>query len=141
MLKIKEVADLSGISKRTLHYYDDIGLLCPSKTSSGYRLYDSNNLEDLQQILFFRELGFSLKAIGQVMTSSSFNRKKALMNHKQLLKEKRDKIDIMMETIDKTLESMEGERSMSNKERFEGFNFSSKDPYQKEARKSGETRP
>lgn len=83
-MKVKELADLVGISVRTLHYYDEIGLLSPEETTdSGYRLYSNDNLEMLQQILFFRELGMPLKEIKQMVSSSSFDKQKTLRQHQK----------------------------------------------------------
>lgn len=88
--KVKEVADIAGVSVRTLHYYDEIGLLKPEfTTSTGYRLHTDKNLEKLQQILFFRELQFSLKEIKEIINSPDFDRKRALEAHRKLLIEKR----------------------------------------------------
>jgi len=134
MLKIKEVAELAGISKRTLQYYDDIGLLCPNKSESGYRLYDSGHLNDLQQILFFRELGFPLKDISCLMGDSSFEHGDALKKHRRMLEKKQDRLGKMIATIDKTLKCIEGGYAMSDKEKFQGFDFESKDTNEKESR-------
>ncbi|GGB42704.1 MerR family transcriptional regulator [Virgibacillus dakarensis] len=133
-MKVKEVADLVGISVRTLHHYDEIGLLTPKNTTeSGYRLYSSDNLETLQQILFFRELGFPLKQIKEIINSPSFDRTEALQMHRNMLLEKRNRLDKMIATIDKTIQHTKGELNMSEKERFEGFDFSH-NPYEQEAR-------
>ncbi|MGM7682621.1 MerR family transcriptional regulator [Cytobacillus sp. Hm23] len=133
--RVKEVADLVGISVRTLHHYDEIGLLKPAKvTEAGYRLYTDDNLETLQQILFFRELGFPLKKIKEIINSPSFNRREALELHQQMLIEKRRRLDNMITTINKTIKHMKGEIHMTNKEKFEGFDFSH-NPYEEEARK------
>jgi DNA-binding transcriptional MerR regulator len=133
-MKVKEVADLVGISVRTLHYYDEIGLLTPEETTeAGYRLYSDRNLEMLQQILFFKELGFPLKKIKEIISDPSFDRKKALELHRKRLVEKRRQLDQMIATIDKTIQHMEGEIEMSKKEMFEGFDFS-QNPYEQEAR-------
>lgn len=133
-MKVKEVADLVGISVRTLHHYDEIGLLTPEEiTDAGYRIYSNENLETLQQILFFRELGFPLKKIKEIISSPSFDRQEALMLHRKMLLEKRSRLDQMITTIDKTIQHTKGEISMSNKEKFEGFDFS-KNPYEQEAR-------
>ena len=79
MMKISEMSKLTGVSIRTLQYYDKIGLLCPTKyTESGYRLYDDTALERLQQILLFRELEFPLKEIKRIINSPEFDRQKAL---------------------------------------------------------------
>ncbi|MFD0677766.1 MULTISPECIES: MerR family transcriptional regulator [unclassified Paenibacillus] len=133
-MKVKEVADLVGISVRTLHHYDEIGLLVPVETTdSGYRLYSNDNLEILQQILFFRELGFPLKKIKEIINSPSFDRKEALELHHSLLLEKRSQLDTMIGTIEKTIQHIKGEIQMTNKEKFEGFDFSH-NPYEQEAR-------
>ncbi|MED1420190.1 MerR family transcriptional regulator [Bacillus smithii] len=133
-MKVKEVADLVGISVRTLHYYDEIGLLVPEETTeSGYRLYSDENLETLQQILFFKELGFPLKKIKDIIYNPSFDRQEALELQRQMLMEKRERLDQMIATIEKTIKHMKGEIQMSNKEKFEGFDFRHH-PYEEEAR-------
>ncbi|MEH7464457.1 MerR family transcriptional regulator [Bacillus thuringiensis] len=133
-MKVKEVADLVGISVRTLHHYDEIGLLTPEETTeSGYRLYSDDNLETLQQILFFKELGFPLKKIKGIINNPSFDRKEALVLHRKMLLEKRSRLDKVIATIDKTIQHSKGEIQMTNKEKFEGFDFS-QNPYEQEAR-------
>ena len=139
-MKVKEVADLVGISVRTLHHYDEIGLLIPDDTTgSGYRVYSDENLETLQQILFFRELGFPLKKIKEIIHNPSFDRQEALeIQHKMLL-EKKNRLNKMIRTLEKTIQYSKGEIKMSNKEKFEGFNFS-QNPYEQEARENGVTK-
>ncbi|WP_166241516.1 MerR family transcriptional regulator [Paenibacillus turpanensis] len=133
-MKVKEVAALTGVSVRTLHHYDHIGLLSPSGTTvSGYRLYSEKNLERLQQILFFKELGFSLKEIKKMIDSPSFDRQEAFILQRKMLIHKRNSIDKMIESIDKSIQHMRGEIRMTNEERFEGFHFRD-DPYEQEAR-------
>lgn len=133
-MRVKEVADLVGITVRTLHYYDEIGLLVPDEiTESGYRLYSDDNLEMLQQILFFKELGFSLKKIKEIINSPLFHRYEALLLHRRMLLEKRSRLDKMLGTIDRTIQYMRGEIEMTNSEKFEGFDFS-RNPYEQEAR-------
>ncbi|KFN02536.1 MerR family transcriptional regulator [Bacillus clarus] len=133
-MRVKEVANLVGISVRTLHHYDEIGLLTPDETTeSGYRLYSDENLETLQQILFFKELGFPLKKIKEIIMSPSFDREGALLLHKKMLIEKRARLDKVIATIDKTIQYTKGEIDMTNKEKFEGFDFSH-NPYEEEAR-------
>ncbi|MEC1260243.1 MerR family transcriptional regulator [Bacillus swezeyi] len=133
-MKVKEVADLVGISVRTLHHYDEIGLLTPAEiTEAGYRLYSDDDLEKLQQILFFRELDFPLKKIKNILDSPSFDRNEALQMHRKMLLEKRRRLDQMIETIDKTIQFAKGEIEMTNEEKFAGFDFS-QNPYEEEAR-------
>ncbi|MDC2864516.1 MerR family transcriptional regulator [Bacillus sp. BP-3] len=134
IMRVKEVADLVGISVRTLHHYDEIGLLTPEETTeSGYRLYSDDNLETLQQILFFKELGFPLKKIKDIINNPSFDRQEALVLHRKMLLEKRSRLDKVIATIDKTIQHSKGEIQMTNKEKFEGFDFS-QNPYEQEAR-------
>lgn len=133
-MKVKEVARLVGISVRTLHHYDEIGLLSPDEvTDAGYRLYSEQNLDTLQQILFFRELGFPLKKIKEIINRPSFNRQEALEIQRNMLLKKRRQLDQMIATIEKTIQHLKGEVHMSNKEKFTGFDFNHH-PYEKEAR-------
>ncbi|HYF96050.1 MAG TPA: MerR family transcriptional regulator [Symbiobacteriaceae bacterium] len=127
---VKAVADIAGISVRTLHHYDEIGLLKPAKVNaSGYRLYTQGDLERLQQVLFFKELGFGLTDIKEIIDSPDFDRKNALLQHKQLLLEKQDRIRKLIESVDRTLDSIERGIHMDEKELFDGF-----DPYAEEAK-------
>ncbi|WP_028608499.1 MerR family transcriptional regulator [Paenibacillus harenae] len=133
-MKVKEVADLVGISVRTLHHYDEIGLLKPEElTESGYRVYSDESLELLQQILFFRELGFPLKKIKEIVSSPSFNNEEALELQRRMLLDKRRQLDRMIETLELTIRHAKGEIKMTNQQKFEGFDFSS-NPYEQEAR-------
>lgn len=110
-MKISEVAQLTGVTVRTLHYYDEIGLLKPSEvTETGYRVYSSTDLETLQQILFFRELDFPLNDIREIMGNPTYDRESALQKHKELLLQKRDRIDGLISLVEKTLK---GEKDMS----------------------------
>ena len=118
MKTVKEVAKLTGISVRTLHYYDEIGLLKPTETTgAGYRLYDGNALGRLQQILFFRELGFPLKEIRSILANPSFDAIEALQHHRQMLVLERDRLNGLIRLADQTLK---GENTMS----FEEFDRS-----------------
>lgn len=113
-MKINEVSKLTGVTVRTLHYYDEIGLLKPSEvTSAGYRLYDNEALKTLQQILFFRELEFSLDEIKEIMSDPLYNRKDALAKQRELLMQKRIRLDGIINLVDKTLK---GENDMSFKQ-------------------------
>lgn len=123
-LHVKEVSELAGVSIRTLHHYDAVGLLAPSSTSpAGYRIYTEQDLERLQQILFFKEIGFSLNEIKEILESAGFDRAKALKAHRELLMEKRERMDQMIRTVEKSLQSIEGGHQMENKELFEGFDM------------------
>lgn len=109
MRTVKQVSDLTGISVRMLHHYDKIGLLKPTKlTEAGYRLYDDEALETLQQILFFKELDLPLKEIKEIITSPNFDKTKALESHKKLIILKRDRLNGLIELINKTLKGASG---------------------------------
>lgn len=113
-MKIREVAKLSGVTVRTLHYYDEVGILKPSEvTESGYRIYSNENLQTLQQILFFRELHFSLNEIREIMNNPNYDKAEALSKQRELLVQKRERMDGLINLIDKTIK---GERNMSFKE-------------------------
>ncbi|PIC65043.1 MerR family transcriptional regulator [Sporosarcina sp. P13] len=134
LLKVKEVSELTGVSIRTLHHYDDIGLLVPDQvTEAGYRLYSDENLADLQQVLFFRELGFSLKHIKELLSSPTFKRLEALELQRDMLVQKKSQLERMLATIDRTIQSEKGENIMTNEEKFKGFDFA-KNPYEEEAK-------
>ena len=111
-LSVSEISRLMGISVRTLHYYDEIGLLKPSETSeAGYRYYDDRSIEVLQQILFFRELDFPLKEIGRILSSPEFDKTQALMRHRELLLLKQKHLGELIRLVDETLG---GKESMEN---------------------------
>ncbi len=123
--KVKEVADMVGVSVRTLHHYDQIGLLPPESISpAGYRLYSDQDLERLQQILFFKELGFSLQESKDIINKPGFDRKEALSAHKNLLIEKKNRLEKIISAVEQTIESIEGVRQMDKKEMFEAFDMS-----------------
>ena len=114
MKTISQVAKLTGVSIRTLQYYDEIGLLKPSElTPAGYRLYDEHALQTLQQILFFRELDFPLKDIIKIMQNPDFDRISAFKKQKELLLLKRNRTDRLIQLLER-LEK--GEECMSFKE-------------------------
>ncbi|MDP5276603.1 MerR family transcriptional regulator [Chengkuizengella axinellae] len=124
MYKVKEVSTMVGVSVRTLHHYDRIGLLEPETTTpAGYRLYTDHNLERLQQILFFKEMDFSLQEIKEILDQPDFDRKKTLQTHKEVLVKKKKRIEKMIKTVDYTLVSIEGGIKMENKEMFNGFDM------------------
>lgn len=103
-MSVSEVAKTMGISVRTLHYYDEIGLLKPTEvTDSGYRLYNDDSLSVLQQILFFRELEFSLRDIKVILSSPDYNKTQALQRHRDLLLLKRSHLDDLLRIVDETI--------------------------------------
>ena len=101
-LHVKEFADLVGVSVRTLHYYDDIGLLKPAEVDAqnGYRIYDENSLMRMQEILFFRELDFSLKRILALLSSPNYDKTAALTEQKQLLLLKKERLERVISALD-----------------------------------------
>ena len=101
---VKELANISGVSIRTLHWYDKVGLLKPAyHGSNGYRYYEDEQLLILQQILFFKELGFELKQIRKVLGRSDFDKMVALSSHRQVLKKNLEQTRKLIKTIDKTI--------------------------------------
>ncbi|WP_061310850.1 MerR family transcriptional regulator [Clostridium botulinum] len=130
--KIKEVADMAGISVRMLHHYDKIGLLDPESVSAaGYRLYSDENLDRLQQILFFKELNFPLQEIKIILDSPNFNKKEALETHRQLLLEKKLRLEKIIQSVNKTINSMEGEFKMDKKEILNVFSMTEIEEHQR----------
>ena len=104
MMTVKEIAELTGISARTLHYYDEIGLFVPtSKSEAGYRLYDDKALETLQQILFFREFDIPLKEIKAVMENPDLDRNQILQMQRKMLMVKKERIERLIASIDDIL--------------------------------------
>ncbi|MBP7966865.1 MerR family transcriptional regulator [Candidatus Woesebacteria bacterium] len=119
---VHQLANLSGISVRTLHYYDEIGLLKPSYVAdNGYRYYEEVELFRLQQILFFKELDFSLENIGEIMHSTSFNRLEALQDQQKLLEKEQKRILKLLITIEKTINSLKKGEKMNTADIFEPF--------------------
>lgn len=116
MKTVKEVSDITGVSIRTLRYYDEIGLLKPTRlTEAGYRLYDNQALEKLQQIMFFREIEVSLSEIKEIMDSPGYDKEQVLLTQKALLEKKRNSLNGLIELI---TDVMKGVNTMS----FEAFN-------------------
>ena len=120
---VKEVAILSGISVRTLHYYDKIGLLKPlNRTEAGYRYYGEKELLRLQQILFFKELDFPLKEICELIDEEGFDLIDALKDHKSALIARQKRISTLLKTIDKTIKHLKKGDIMSKPEElYEGL--------------------
>ena len=111
-MQIKEFAEFSGVSVRTLHYYDEIGLLKPAfvDKTTGYRFYDESSVLRMQEILFYRELDFSLKSIDEILSSPNYDAKKSLEEQRKLLLLKKERLERIISSID---EAMKGKNIMS----------------------------
>jgi len=132
---VKQLARLAGVTSRTLHYYDQIGMLCPaSHGDNGYRYYDESAVLTLQQIRFFRELGFSLEQIKSILGRPDFDLLGALLGHKRLLAEKVERLNILIDTVDKTIQHIKGEIEMSDLEFYQGFDEEKQKEYSRRAR-------
>lgn len=119
---VQKLGRLAGISTRTLRYYDEIGILKPARiNSSGYRIYGQREVDRLQQILFYRELGVSLENIKNIVTASGFDEVDALREHRKKLLDKRKQLDLLIANVDKTIALAEGRINMTDKEKFQGF--------------------
>jgi DNA-binding transcriptional MerR regulator len=119
---VKQLARLAGVSVRTLHVYDKMGLLTPGvRTEAGYRYYGEPELLRLQQILFYKELDMPLKAIAEILDDPGFDLVEALTGHKEALSARRDRLDILLNTIDNTIDHLKN-KTMSNFEKlYEGL--------------------
>jgi DNA-binding transcriptional MerR regulator len=119
---VQKLASLAGISTRTLRYYDEIGLLKPARvTESGYRIYGEKQVDRLQQILFYRELGCGLEMIREIMGSPDFDELAALRQHRAELMDRRKQLDALIRNVEMTIASRERRMTMSDKQKFEGF--------------------
>jgi len=132
---VKEVSELSGMTVRALHHYDKIGLLKPAmRSEKKYRYYDESNLLRLQQILFYRELDFSLKQTKAILDDPAFDYIKVLQAHRKNLVQKHKRMDQLIHTVDQTLEKMEGDLNMALKDKdlYKGFDQEKIDRWNKE---------
>lgn len=133
---VNKLSRLAGVSVRTLHHYDQIGLLRPSRRSqSGYRMYQPAELLRLQQILFFRELGFPLQQIKVILDDPEFNPLQALREHQMQLEKRAAQLAILLNTVKKTINQlMENSMQLTDAELYEGFSKEQADRYDREAR-------
>lgn len=119
---ISKLAKLSGISTRTLRYYDQIKLLSPAKRDENeYRVYGEKEVDQLQQILFYRELGVPLEEIGQILNGPNYDTEKSLNDHLTALLQRKNQIELLIANVSKTISTLKGVSIMENKEKFEGF--------------------
>ena len=136
MYFIKQVSELSGVSVRTLHHYDNIGLLSPKKDEKGYRYYSEEDLSYLQTILYYKYLGFSLKEIQSLMQQKEEDLLPHLQKQLNLMKNEKDKLLTLIDTLEKTIMSTERKIRMSTEEKFNGFSVSDNEKYKKDAIKN-----
>lgn len=132
---VSQLAKIAGVSVRTLHHYDHIGLLSPSgRTEAGYRLYMEDELLRLQQILFFKELEVPLGEIKAILDNPDFDQIKALQSHRRLLAKRTERLHYLMKTIDKTLHRLtENDMTITDAELYEGFTKEQIERYEREA--------
>jgi DNA-binding transcriptional MerR regulator len=136
MFTVKQLSKMAGVTPRTLHHYDDIGLLKPSQVGdNGYRYYGEDAVLKLQQILFYRELDFPLDDIKKIMAESRFDVLGALQSHKDALQKQAVRLNRLLATVDNTIHHLKGEKLMSQKGLFEGFSEEEQEQYAQEAEK------
>jgi len=133
MFLIKKVSEISGVSVRTLHHYDEIGLLSPKKNENGYRYYSEDDMSFLQMILFYKYLGFPLKQIKELLKQEDpeilYHLKKQLV----LMQKEKQKLLTLIDTLEKTIKSRERKITMSTKEKFKGFTYQDNEKYKQKA--------
>ena len=123
MFHIKEAAQLSGVSVKTLYHYDKIGLLVPLKSENGYRIYSQEDLERLQVILYYKYLGFSLEKIAELLKEEKTDLLPHLTRQLEYLTRERQHLDTLISTLQKTIQEQKGERKMTIEEKFTGFSY------------------
>ena len=129
---VNKLAKLSGVSARTLHFYDEIGLLKPAYVGeNNYRYYEEEQLLMLQQILFYRELGMPLSEIQGIINSDNFDKIEALQSHKKILEQGLDRSQQMIQTIDKTISHLRGKEKMKDEELYYGFDSEKQKAHEK----------
>ena len=131
---VKQLSDLAGVSVRTLHYYDQIDLLTPDRGANGYRYYADTAVLKLQQILFYRELGFSLEDIRALLDAPDFDLLAALQTHHAALQARVQRLNALIATVETTILHLTGEVHMSQKQLFNGFSEEDERRYAQEAR-------
>jgi DNA-binding transcriptional MerR regulator len=129
-MQIKEFAEFTGVSVRTLHYYDEIGLLAPADVDrfTGYRYYDEVSLLRMQEILFYRELDFSLKSIGEILNSPDYDKTRALREQKKLLTLKKERLERLISAVDDAMRGENVMRAFDNSE-FENYKAEAKEKW------------
>jgi MerR family transcriptional regulator, thiopeptide resistance regulator len=131
---VKQLASLAGVSVRTLHHYDQIGLFKPESVgANGYRYYGDESALRLQQILFYRELGLSLEEIGEIINQPDFDLLEALEAHRKALQGRAERIGRLIQTVDDTILNLKGKKEMSKKQLFQAFSEEEQEKYAQEA--------
>ena len=134
MYTVKQLSNLAGVSTRTLHYYDEIGLLKPTTVEgNGYRRYGEQAVYQLQQILFYKELGLSLDKIREIIGRPDFNLLQALEQHKSALRGRQEHLIRLIETVDRTISHLKGKSKTNDQKLFEVFSEDQQKEYEKEA--------
>ena len=131
-MRINEVVKITGVSARTLQYYDEIGLLIPQKLDNGYRDYTEENLEKLQKILFYRFLKFKLNDIKELL-EGDFDNLKILEQQRELILREKEKFEVILHNIEKTISNYKGEQTMTIEEKFNGFKKEDLNKYENQA--------
>ena len=131
-MRINEVAKLTGVSARTLQYYDEIGLLIPEKLNNGYRDYSDENLDKLQKILFYRFLKFKLNDIKELL-DGDIDSLKILEQQRELILKEKENFEIILHNIEKTIKTYKGEQKMTLEEKFNGFKKEDLNKYEDQA--------
>ena len=131
-MRINEVVKLTGVSARTLQYYDEIGLLIPQKLDNGYRDYTEENLEKLQKILFYRFLKFKLNDIKELL-EGDFDNLKILEQQREFILREKEKFEVILHNIEKTISNYKGEQTMTIEEKFNGFKKEDLNKYENQA--------
>lgn len=134
MFTVKQLSQLAGVTPRTLHHYDQIGLLKPTRIGeNGYRYYGEDALLRLQQILLYRELDLPLEDIKKIVGRRDFDVLGALQSHKEALQKQVSRLNRLLVTVDNTIQHLKGEKPMSNQGLFEGFSEEEQEKYALEA--------
>lgn len=140
-LTVGSVARLAGVTVRTLHHYDEIGLVVPAgRTDSGYRTYGAAEIERLQEVLFFRELGFSLETIREIVGRPDYERETALLQQRQMLEARAEHLFALIDAVDRAIAAERTGATMSNEDMLEVFGDFDPSEYEEEAKQRwGET--
>src|SRR5690349_10522734 len=134
MFTVKQLSRMAGVTPRTLHHYDYIGLLKPSRVGdNGYRYYGEDALLRLQQILFYREMDMPLDDIRKIMGRRDFDVQKALESHKESLSKQIERLNRLLGTVDNTINHLKGRKIMNDNKFFEGFSEEEQEKYSLEA--------